>query len=474
MKKIKLFLIACITSVTLYSCFEDLDDNIQLASTLDIQNYIYSAMNIWYLYKPEVPDLANDRFSSQAELNAFLNTFSTPEDLFYDGLLSSGSDRFSFITPDYRELEAQLAGITLHHGMEYGLVYYPGSTTNVFGYVRYVLPNSDAANKGVIRGMIFNSFNGTQLTVDNHTQLRILTSYEIGLATFDGTTITPTEESISLSKTEMTENPVHLSSIINFGGQKVGYLLYNGFTSPFDQELNTAFGMYKSEAVTDLIIDLRYNGGGSVKTATYLASMITGQFNNQVFYTEQWNPELQEHFEQTEPGRLTGKFVSNMDGGTTLNNLNLSRVFILTSANTASASELVINGLNPYIEVIQVGGTTTGKFQASSTFYDAPPPNFRRSEASNAHYYAIQPLIFTTANANGETGFINGLAPDIEIFEDFSNLGTLGDENEPVLNTALNYILNHPPLFINNVEMKELSNSKKHLPTYQRMYVELE
>src|SRR5690606_23779698 len=189
------------------------------------------------------------------------------------------------------------------------------------------------------------------------------------------------------------------------------------------------FGMFKTEAVTDLIIDLRYNGGGSVKTATYLASMITGQFNNQVFYTEHWNPELQEHFEQTEPGRLTGKFVSSMDGGTTLNSLNLSRVFILTTANTASASELVINGLNPYIEVIHVGGTTTGKFQASSTFYDAPAPNFRRNEASNAHYYAIQPLIFTTANANGETGFIDGLSPDIEIFEDFSNLGILGNEN---------------------------------------------
>lgn len=474
MKKIKLLFITCIASFTLYSCFEDLDDNIQLASTLDIQNFIYKAMNIWYLYKPEVSDLANDRFSSQVELNEFLNTFSTPEDLFYDGLLFSESDRFSYITSDYRELEALLAGITLNHGMEYGLVYYPGSTTNVFGYVRYVLPNSDASNKGVIRGMIFNSFNGTQLTVDNYTQLRSLTSYEIGLATFDGTNVTPTGETISLSKTEMTENPVHLSSIINYGGQKVGYLLYNGFTSTFENELNTAFGMFKTEAVTDLIVDLRYNGGGSVRTATYLASMITGQFNNQVFYTEQWNPELQEHFEQTDPGRLTGKFVNTLGGGTALNSLNLSRVFILTTANTASASELVINGLNPYIEVIQVGGTTTGKFQASSTFYDAPAPNFSRNEASNAHYYAIQPLIFTTANANGETGFIDGLSPDIEIFEDFSNLGILGNENEPLLNTALNYILSNPPLFINTIEMKELSNSKKHLPTYQRMYVDLE
>src|SRR5690554_443675 len=179
MKKIKYLFFTLLLAAFATACFEDMDDHIQLSSSLEIKNFVYQAMNIWYLYKPEVPDLADSRFNSTAELNQFLNSFSSPESLFYDGLLATDSDRFSYITNDYRVLEAQLDGVTLHHGMEYGLVYYPGSNTQVFGYDRDVLPNSDAAAKGVSRGMIFNSLNGNQLTVDNYTQLQTLTEYQI-------------------------------------------------------------------------------------------------------------------------------------------------------------------------------------------------------------------------------------------------------------------------------------------------------
>lgn len=472
MKKIKLLLLSVLLLFTSGACFEDMDDNLRISSSLEIKNFIYSAMNIWYLYKSDVPDLADNRFGSPSELDQFLESFESPESLFYDGLVYEPTDRFSYITNDYRVLEAQLAGVSVHHGMEYGLVYYPGSDVNVFGYVRYILPNSDAASKGVTRGLIFNSINGAQLTVNNYTELNTLDAYEIGLATFDGSTVTSTGESISLVKSQMSENPVHIATTLDFGGQHVGYLMYNAFTSDFNNQLNDAFGLLKAENITDLIIDLRYNGGGSVRTATYLAGMITGQFNGEVFYTEHWNPDLQAYFEETDPQRLVGRFVSSMDGGGALNSLNLNRVFVLTTSNTASASELVINGLKPYVEVIQIGANTTGKFQASSIFYDGPAPNFRRSEANPGHYYAIMPLIFTTANANGETGYVDGLAPDITLYEDYTNMGILGDENEPLLNTALNYILMNPPVYRNTVQMREFTNSKAHLPGYRRMFVE--
>src|SRR5690606_37059870 len=164
--KISKILFVCIVFFTLSGCFEDMDDTIRTASTLDIQDFIYKAMNIWYLYKPDVPDLANDRFASQGELNEFLSMYFTPEVL-YSNLLSD-VDRFSFITSDYRVLLNQLDGITKTHGMEFGLVYYPDSETNIFGYVQYVLPNSDAAAKGVQRGMIFNTINGAQITESNY------------------------------------------------------------------------------------------------------------------------------------------------------------------------------------------------------------------------------------------------------------------------------------------------------------------
>lgn len=470
MKKIKLLGIILLVSISLHSCFEDFDDNIQNVNTLDIQNFIYKAMNIWYLYKPDVPDLSNDRFASQIELNEYLGTYPSPEELF--AALTAPQDRFSFIVSDYRVLEAALAGISLNHGMEYGLVFYPGSETNVFGYVRYVIPSSDAAQKGVERGMIFNTINGTQITNQNFSQLRELTTYEIGWATFDGTNITSTGQTTTLVKSEIVENPIHIASTLTVEGQKVGYLMYNGFTGDFDTQLNNAFGAFKADGISELILDLRYNSGGSIKSAVDLSSMITGQYTGQVFSTEVWNPELQAVFEQNDPESLINRFSSTIRTGAAINSLNLSRVFILSSRSTASASELVINGLDPYIDVILVGRTTTGKFQASTTFYDGRPPNFRRSEASLSHFYAIQPLIYTSANANGISGFVDGIPPTVEFPEDYTNLGTLGEINEPLLQAALNEIFGGRPYSKLEFEFKEAGNSKMHLPTYNRMYVE--
>lgn len=470
MKKLKIITLFLVLAVGFQSCFEDLDDNIQNATTLDIQSFIYSAMNIWYLYKPDVPDLANDRFASQNELTEFLNSFSSPEELF--DALNAPQDRFSFIVDDYRELEAALAGISLSHGMEYGLVFFPGSETNVFGFVRYVLPNSDAAQKGVERGMIFSSIDGVQITNQNFNLLRELTSYEIGLATFDGTNVTPTGESIALVKSELIENPIHIATTLTLGGQKIGYLMYNGFTGDFDEQLNAAFGNFKSDAVSDLILDLRYNSGGSVRSAIDLSSMVTGQFTGQIFSTEVWNPELQTIFEENDPESLINRFNNTIRTGAAINSLNLNRVYILTTQSTASASELVINGLDPYIEVIQVGTTTTGKFQASTTFYDGPAPNFRRDEANPGHFYAIQPLIFTSANANGVTGFVDGIPPTIEFPENLTNLGVLGEVTEPLLEAALDEIFGRSPKSNLQFEFKNAGNSKMHLPTFNRMYVE--
>ncbi|PKP24178.1 MAG: peptidase S41 [Bacteroidetes bacterium HGW-Bacteroidetes-2] len=471
MKNFKIGVLALVVIFSFMSCFEDLDDNLQPASTLDIQNFIYKAMNIWYLYKPDVPDLANDRFATQDELDTFLNTFSTPEDLF-DGLVAQNIDRFSFMVSDYRELEAALAGISVSNGMEFGLVFFPNSQTNVFGYVRYIIPNSDAAAKGLHRGVIFNTINGAQITIDNFRLLNTLTSYDIGLATFDGATITPTGETVSLNKAELVENPIHLATTLNINGQNIGYLMYNGFTADFDTQLNASFGQFKADAISDLIIDLRYNGGGSILTAIEMASMVTGQFTGQVFSTEVWNPEIQAVFEADNPEQLINRFTNTIRTGAAINSLNLNRLYVLTSARTASASELVINGLNPYIEVIQVGSTTTGKFQASTTFYDSPAPNFRRQDANPSHFYAIQPLIFTTANAIGTTGFVDGLPPTIELFEDYSNLGVLGDVNEPLLEAALGAIFGRAPKSQFSVERKEVGNSKMGLPVYERMYID--
>jgi len=465
--KKKLILLLLITAGLFTSCFEDTDDNPRTASELEIQNFIYRGLNFFYLYKADKPELVDDAFSSEQELNNFLSSYDSPESLF--DFLIVPEDRFSILVDDYIELENSLSGVSESNGMEYGLVRYPNNPTNVFGYVRYVLPNTDAENAGLQRGDIFNSVDGQQINENNFSELLSQNSYSIGLATFDGTTITSTGETASLTKQQYTENPVYIAKTLDVQGQKIGYIMYNSFTRDFDNDLNAAFGSLQADGVTDLVLDLRYNGGGAVETAVDLASMITGQFNGELFYTEQWNPDRQDEYAEN------GLFDSSISDGSAINSLQLTNVYILTTGRTASASELVINSLNPYINVVQIGQNTTGKFQASFLLYDAPAPGFRRSNANPNHTYAMLPLVFKTANTAGNTDYVDGLAPDIALDEDYANLGMLGDVNEPFLATALSEIVpGFPKPASRNVvsDIEEISSSKANSPLYQIMLAE--
>lgn len=461
MKK-RIFISLLIVSVLYVSCFEDADDNLQPASTIDIQNFIYRGLNYFYLYKADTPELANDAFANQDELNSFLNNYETPETLF-DYLLSS-QDRFSNLYSDYTLIENALSGITLSNGMEFGLVYYPDNSGNVFGYVRYVLPNTDAQSQGLVRGDIFTTIDGQQLNENNYNDLLAPNTYTIGLATYDGADFTLTGETALLNKTQYNENPVYKAETLTVNGNKIGYLMYNGFIKDYDTELNNAFAQFKADGVSNLVLDLRYNGGGSVETATDLASMITGQFNGQVFYQEFWNEDRQADYAEN------GLFDSTISNGSSISSLNLSQVYIITTRRSASASELVLNGLKPYIDAVQVGDTTTGKFQASFLLYDAPAPQFSRSEANPNHTYAMLPLVFKTANAAGNTDFTEGLFPQIPLQENYFNLGQLGDENEPLLAAALFEIAGRPMPSNKGVQyLKEFSDSNADSPIYGKM-----
>jgi len=435
-RKAIILMIFLLSGALMQSCFEDQDDNFVASSTTDINEFIWRGLNYFYLYKADIPALQDNAFASEQERRDFLADFLTPEDCFAG--LKSNQDPFSILVDDYLDLENALSGVRLTNGMIYGLVYYPNDASRVFGYVRYVLPNSDAAQQEVVRGMIFSSVDGVQLSDTNYTDLLDTDSYILSWATYDGITVSPTGATTSLVKTQQTQNPIQLRQVLEINGQKIGYLMYNAFTNEFDQALNNVFADFAAQGISDLVLDLRYNGGGSVKTATYLSGMITGQFNGQIFYNEQWNSDRQQIYASP------GLFVNQMDNGTALNTLGLNRVYVLTSPSTASASELVINGLTPYIEVVQIGTATRGKFQASFLLYDAPAPSFTRSLANTGHRYAMLPLVFKTLNAAGVTDYADGLVPDIELSESFDNLGMLGTLSEPLLAQAIAEITGIP------------------------------
>ena len=428
-------------SLFIFQSCEDNDD--KPATNLTIQNFIWKGMNQYYLWQSDVPNLADDKFKNQSELNAFLQGYSTPESLFEALRVDKSIDRFSWIVSDYLELEGELQGTTKNNGMDFGLYYKVSGSNEIFGWVRYILPNSDAAAKDIKRGAIFYGVNGVQLTDKNFQDLLLNSeSYTLNLADYNNGAITPNGKSVNLTKTVLNENPILINKIIETSGHKIGYLMYNGFYSNYDTQLNDAFASLKG--VTDLVLDLRYNSGGSIQSATRLASMITGESTtDKVFSKERWNNKINAYFESEDPDALKNLFVDKM-GSTSLNRLNLTKVYILTTQSTASASELIINGLKPYIDVVQIGDLTTGKNVGSITIYDSP--TFGKENRNPNHRYAMQPIVLKIVNANDSGDYFNGLIPTYSLKENLANLGELGSYETKMINNNETLISNDPLL----------------------------
>ena len=436
MKNIFKFLVLVITISTVFISCTDNDDNPQTSGS--VQDFIWKGLNFYYLYQEQVPNLSDTKNTNQNDLNNFLANYETPEILFESLIFNRQNiDKFSVLFSNYNTLEGLLSGTTKNNGLELGFAAKSGSSTDVFGYVKYIMPNSDAATKPIARGTLFTGVNGQTLTRSNFRSLINQDNYTLNLADYNAGAITPNGQSVSLSKSVYTENPVLLRNTHVVGARKMGYLVYNGFYTNFETELNNAFAYFKGENVTDLILDLRYNSGGSIATATRLASMITGQFNNQIFSQQQWNSKI---LSRLSPESLYDRFTNKLGNGAAINSLDLTKVYILTTGSSASASELVINCLKPYINVVQIGTKTVGKNVGSITVYDSP--TFRKKDVNPNHNYAMQPIVIKTLNVVGFGDYSSGIEPSTAnlLPEDLGNLGVLGNPNELLLAKALNII----------------------------------
>jgi C-terminal processing protease CtpA/Prc len=226
-----------------------------------------------------------------------------------------------------------------------------------------------------------------------------------------------------------------------------------------------------------MIIDLRYNGGGSVTTATYMASMIYGTYTDKVLLTTRYNSAIHAYLSEKYGADFFRTYFTNTiapDGpkpSIPINTINLTDIYIITTSSTASASELIINGLKPYMNVVTIGTNTHGKYVGSITIKDET-----NGVVNSHHKWAMQPIVVKIANKDGVSDFVDGLPPTVSVSENIANLKAFGDTSEIMLKTAINYINGiSTSANANNLKSSKfmpLINSKEIRPFGQDMYID--
>jgi carboxyl-terminal processing protease len=323
---------------------------------------------------------------------------------------------------------------------------------SVYWFVEYVYKNSPSGAAGVQRGWYISKINNTAIGNDQ-ASVDILNDVFFGTtsssATFTFTKPDGTTTDINLAKGSYTANSVLYTDVITNGAVKTGYIVFNQFFgSSSVTELTNAFSDFASKGINELVVDIRYNHGGSTDTQNALADLIApSSATGKTMYTYIFNDSLTGgNFPllKRKPGysNVSFKPADNTITYQKAGSVNLSRVFFIVTNETASASELLINNLRPYLDVKLVGDTTYGK---PVGFF--PIPIFD---------YAIYPISFKTVNSVGSAEYYDGFAPD-KLTPDGINTNW-GDVTEPSLAAALHYI--NTGSFNRNMNTDEQQNAR--------------
>ncbi|KXH81155.1 S41 family peptidase [Chryseobacterium kwangjuense] len=350
---------------------------------------------------------------------------------FFKSLLSS-QDRFSFAV-DTQDPSSYPRSVRNMYGFDYAVIQLPNGS--VVTTVKLVMKNSPAFNSGLERGMMITKINGKVITAANAealtSSIKDQTVIELTVGKWENDHITE-EKNITVYYGYSFEQPLE-SKIFEKNGKKAGYLYIYDFPDGMTQALNQKFAAFKAAGIQDLIIDIRYNYGGSVASAAALCSLIPSGISSAspfIIYKGNKNGgEVKRTFAeqiQYDPAALDFNTLR-------ANALGLNKVYILTSNSTASASEIVINNLKPYMQVLQVGDATLGKDMAGFMVEDKRKPK--------KISWQLHPVIYKVFNANGEGAYSTGIPPQIAVSEYASlPLLPLGDSEETLISSALNKI----------------------------------
>ncbi len=379
--------------------------------------------------------------SNQAVLDAIINAPGS----------SKPTDKYSFL--DDGTVSDELSGVSGDYGFS---VFYNGEFGTSDLRVKYVSPNSPAAGKGLKRGYRITSLNGrTDLRSDVSANVTFVSNAVFGSASsISMTVVRPdgTSTELTINRGTYATTPIFYSGVYTVGAKKIGYIVYNSFTTNSRDALRNVFSGFEQAGVSELVVDLRYNGGGSVATADLFTNLIApASLNGTIMYTTHWTKSMQDGKAtilanqplldangklQPFTGGVNGLYATyadidykptvsagNVETFAKAGAANISRVYFLVLSGTASASELLINNLKPVMDVKLIGRTTYGK-----------PVGFFAINIDKIDLYVPQ---FETKNSQNVGGYYNGLTVDYTIPDDVTR--DFGDSSEALLSAALNY-----------------------------------
>jgi len=429
-------------------------------TTTDENNFLRSYSNDTYLWYNEITDqnpaLFNNPLNYFDELRTFADSLSATPGACLNGLSTNGDasackDKFHFWYGTDEWIQLSQSGTSVGYGAQFALISASPPRQIVIAYTE---PNSPATNLAIplARGTEIISADGAAVVDGDAGVLNaaLFPSDASTSHTFEVLDLgAQNTRMVTMTPTAITSAPVQNTQVIDTGSGRVGYMLFNDHIATSEQGLIDAVNQLNSGlGITDLVLDVRYNGGGYLAIASELAYMIAGpgptagqrfellQFNDKY---PSINPITGQAISQTPFYTTTLGAPFNGNGGNAgqaLPTLNLARVFVLTGSGTCSASEAVMNGLRGVnVEVIQIGSTTCGK-----------PYGFYATDNCGTTYFSIQ---FRGVNAMNFGDYTDGFSPANTL----NNIGTtvpgcnvaddftaqLGDQTETRLAAALNY-----------------------------------
>lgn len=414
-----------------------------------VSQFIYDGMSSFYLWAEDVVDKKP-----------------TPEHTnpneYFESILYKPTDIWSWITDDAEELLSDFEGtITNAFGFNPRALWTNDKYEELIGFVRYVVPNTPAERVGIKRGDVIVKINGQKITRSNYSTL---------YGSNSKTTFTvldqdwKNEKEIEITPERINSDPVLFYDTYEIDDKNIGYLFYTTYASGFNNSLYKAFERFKNDNITDLVLDLRYNPGGSISTAGYLLSLIAPKTfvnDKSVFTKMSYNTYVNGVYDKNgwERGSRLGNYNKSTDFNPINANIDLKKVYIITTNQSASASELTTFCLRPFMDVVHIGENTSGKYTASWTihayddFDNRAQPVYNEKDVSNKDKaklknWAMQPIVGRYTDKDGNDFVKEGtLKPNYPIKSQELNTTSwkpIGDVNDYLFAKAISLITGRP------------------------------